>query len=328
MVVRADRRQILIALGAVCALPRLGIAQPANRPPVVGILGLAAPSKFWPDGFAALLRKFGLEQGRDFVLEARWSGGDDARLPKLAAELVASGVSVIVAVGGYAIEAARRATQSHPIVMLGAQHPVELGYIKSLAKPGGNVTGMTWSPPEFSAKQFEIIRDCVPGAKRVAVLVDSDIPGMRLYADHTDRAAAAYGITLKRFQVKRAGDLSPVLEQVAAYRPDALFVVVNSEIGRRQNEVVAFARERRLFAYGTSSTWADSGGVLQYGPYIPEYVDRIASYVHRLLRGANAADLPVEQPRTYRLVVNSKAAREIGYTIPQSIILRADRVIE
>ncbi len=325
---RPVRRQLLIALGAVCAAPRLGIAQPANRPPVVGVLGLAAPSRFWPDGFAALLRKFGLEQGRDFVLDAHWSGGDDARLPKLAAELVAGGVAVIVAAGNLATEAARRATRTQPIVMLAVQLPVENGYIKSLAKPGGNVTGMAWTPPEIAGKNFELIRDFVPGSKRIAVLVNSDYPGMRIYAGHTDRAAAAYGMTLKRFEVRRPGDFAPALEQIAVYRPDALYVVTAGEIGRRENEVIAFARERRLIAFGTSSTWAAAGGILQYGPDIRELLERSASYVHRLLRGANAADLPVEQPRIYRLVVNAKVARETGHTIPPSILARADRVIE
>lgn len=325
---RAIRRQLLIALGAVCALPRLGIAQPANRPPVVGALGLAAPSKFWPDGFAALLQKSGLEQGRDFVLDVRFSGGDYARLPKLAAELVAGRVGVIVAFGNHAIEAARRATQTLPIVMSFALHPVELGYIKSFAKPGGNLTGMAWTPPEIAGKNFQLLRDLVPGSKRIAIMVDSDWPGMRIAADHSDRAAVAYGVTVKRFVVTRREDLSRALEQIVEYRPDALYVVTAGEIGRRLNEVVAFARERRLISLGTTSTYADSGGILGHGPDLAEYLERTASYVNRLLRGAKPADLPVEQPRTYRIVVNAKAAREIGYTIPQSTVLRADRVIE
>ena len=325
---RSVRRQLLIALGAVCAAPRLGIAQPTNRQPVVGILGPAAPSKFWPDGFAALLQKSGLEQGRDFVLDARWTGGDDARLPKLAAELVASGVSVIVAAGNFAIEAARRATQTLPIVMLFAGLPVENGYIRTLAKPGGNVTGVTWDPPEIAGKKLELIRDLVPGSKRIALLWQPDFPGMRIYGAYADRAAAVYGITLEHFDVTRAGDFARALAGITAYRPDALYVVPTGEIAQRQDEVAAFARQRRLVSFGTSPTWIASGGILYYGPDSSELLERGASYVHRLLRGAKAADLPVEQPRTYRLVVNAKAAREIGHSIPQSIILRADHVIE
>ena len=325
---RSVRRKILIALGTVCAAPRLGIAQPANRPPVVGILGPAAPSPFWPKGFAALLRKYGLGEGRDFVLDARFSGGDNTRLPKLAAELLASGARVIVAVGPYAIDAARRATRTHPIVMLIGVLPVELGFIKSFAKPGGNVTGMAWTPPEIAGKHFQLISESVPGAKRIAILLDLEFPGMPIYRSYSDRAGATYGITSKIFEVTRPGELAQALERIAKYRPDAFFVVPTGEIEKREKDVVAFAREHKLVTLGTNTTWAASGGVLQYAPEMAEYFDRGASYVHRLLRGENPADLPVEQPRTYGLVVNAKAAREIGYTIPQSILVRADRVIE
>jgi putative ABC transport system substrate-binding protein len=322
------RRQFLVIAGAVLAAPQLGIAQTEIRPPVVGLLGPAAPDPFWPKGFATLLRKYGLVEGRDFVLDARFSGGDDTRLPKLAAELIASGARVIVAVGPYAIDAAHRATQTHPIVMLLGTLPVELGFIKSFAKPGGNVTGMAWTPPEIAGKHFQLISESVPGAKRIAILVDLKYPGMRIYRSYSDRAAATYGIASKHFEVSRPGELSPALERIATYRPDAFFVVPTGEIGKRAKDVVAFAREHKLVTLGTSTTWAASGGVLQYAPEMAEYFDRGASYVHRLMRGENPADLPVEQPRTYRLVVNAKAARAIGYTIPQSILVRADQVIE
>ncbi len=322
------RRQFLIALGATWAAPRLRAAQSAKHAPVVGVLGPEAPSALWPDGFAARVRKFGLEPGRDFVLDVRWTGGNVARLPKLAEQLAASGVAVIVATGNISVEAARRATRTLPIVMLGVQHPVENGYIRSLATPGGNVTGVTWAPPEIAGKNLELIRDAVPGSKRIAVLVNPDYPGMRLYADHTDRAAAAYGMTLKRFPVRRPEDLAPALEQVAAYKPDALYVVSAGEIGRREKEVAAHARKNRLLSFGASPTWVASGGILQYLPDYLELVERGAYYVARLLRGAKAAELPVELPRTYQFVVNAKAAREIGHTIPALILSRADRVIE
>ena len=322
------RRQFLIAGGALLAAPQLGIAQTEIRPPVVGILGPAAPDPFWPKGFAALLRKYGLVEGRDFVLDTRFSNGDDTRLPKLAAELIASRVKVIVAVGPYAIDAARRATRTHPIVMLAGVLPVELGFIKSFAKPGGNVTGMAWTPPEIAGKHFQLISESVPGAKRIAVLVDLKHPGMPIYRSYSDRAAATYGIASKPFEVSRPGELAPALERIATYRPDAFFVVPTGEIQKRAKEVIAFAREHKLVTLGTSTTWAASGGVLQYAPEMAEYLDRGAAYVHRLLRGANPADLPVEQPRTYRLVVNAKVAREIGYTIPQSILVQADEVIQ
>jgi len=212
--------------------------------------------------------------------------------------------------------------------MMFASVPVELGFIASLSRPGGNVTGTTYTDLHTPTKFLEILRDARPSVRRMAVLRNPSYPGMLNYSVVFERAAESVGIRLQYFDVARTGEVSAALEKIAASRPDALGFAQDPVIEPRIPEVTAFARQAKLMSIGTTSQWAESGGLFAYSPDPIHLVGRTASYVDRILRGAKPADLPVEQPSKFEFVINLKTANEIGLKVPHTLLLRADRVIE
>ena len=261
-------------------------------------------------------------------MEWRFAEGNVGRLSTNAEELVRLKVELITTVSSNsATTAAKRATRTIPIVMHLAEAPVEQGLIESLARPSGNVTGTTGIGPEAVGKVIQILKEAQPNTARVAVLRGGTGPG-DLYSVSRERAAGAFGITFQYFDVTRPEEVSVALYRIASSNPDALYVTGGPVLRARFGDIVAFALERKLITFTNSFSFVNAGGFLAYVTDLPDMWDLTARYVDSILKGARPADLPVEQPRKFLLIVNAKTARAIGFKIPQSLLLRADRVIE
>ena len=326
------RRDVLHAGGGALLQPLAAWAQPVGPVRRIGVLspGAAATEAAspWRAVFFEMLQRAGFEPGRNLAVEVRYAEGQVERLPELAQELVQLKVELIAAVQNDAVAAARHATRSVPIVMLFGTEPVELGFVDSLARPGGNVTGTVWISSEIAGKDLEVLKDALPRATRVAILANTAAPGIERYSAEAKRAASALGITLLGFAAVRPQEIAPALERIAASAPDALYVVTDSVIETRLSEIAAFALAHKLPTLGTGIRLVEAGGLLYYGADIREILARSVSYIDRILRGAKPADLPVETPTRFELVVNMKTAKALGITLPPSILVRASRVIE
>ena len=254
--------------------------------------------------------------------------GHNERLSALADEVVRLKPELIVAHNNESIAAVKRATRTIPIVMQTGWLPVENGFVESLARPGGNITGAVWIGLEQSGKVLQLLGEALPRAGRIAVLRDPSFRGTEWWEAEEQRAATQLGMKLQYFGVARLDDVEPALEQIGALRPDALFLAGTAVTFSRASEIAKFAIERKLPTISNISFFVDRGALLSYGPDILAITDRTASFVDRILRGAKPADLPVELPAKFELVINAKTASAIGYKIPQSLLARADRVIE
>ncbi len=328
-----SRRSLLVAAtGVAIARPLASLAQAPKKLRRVGWLSLTVSSSEQAHlgrlMFLEQMRRAGFEEGRNLEVEWRYAEGDRARLPALAEELVRLNVDVVVSTFNDSTAAAKRATRSIPIVMLSALSPVELGFVESLARPGGNVTGTAWSAPETAGKILEVLKDASPRAARVAILGNPAVAGMKDYGTATERAAAALGMKVQGFSASRPAEIAPALERIAAYRPQALYVAFESVLITAVREIAEFAVRRKLPSIGNIPQFTDAGGLLYYGPDLKEIVERSFNYVIRILNGAKPAELPVELPGKYELVVNVKTAKAIGHRIPPTLLARASRVIE
>ena len=331
-----NRRDSVLALAAAglggAALALHAVAQPTGLPRRIGVLSLnkmgSDVAQFEAAAFRAALGAAGFDEGRNLRIEWRYAEAEVARLAGLADELVRLGVELILAITNDPIEAAMRATRQIPIVMIGAALPVELGYVQSLARPGGNVTGTSWASIELSGKVLQILREAVPGAVRVAFLGNPAAPGTHIYRAANQRSARALGFTLPVFDIGVGETLASTLKRVAASRPQALFVAGEGVLGTQLGEIVAFATRLRLPAIGVTPQFMHVGGAMYYGPNLPHMVERTVSYIDRLFKGAKPADLPVELPTRFDLIISLKALKAIGFTVPKSLLLRADEVIQ
>lgn len=331
------RRQFLAASGALLAAPLGAFAQRARTVRRIGYLALH-PSASNVANLArqlavAAFRRAGYEEGGNLAIAWRHAEGKPERLRELADELVRLDVELIVALQNYPTMAAQAATRSIPIVGHGLFLPVENGLIKALGRPGGNVTGTAWWERITTVdKPFELLKQALPRATRVAAMIDPNIPLSYQYSyyhgDEQVRNVAAIGLSLQRFELTRPEDLGTVLDRVAR-TADALMVYVGNPVVQvHLREVIAFTIERKLVSIGDGPVYVDGGGLLYYGPNITALWDRTASYVDRILRGANPAELPVEQTAKWELVMHGKTARAIGFEPPKSFMLRVDRVIQ
>ncbi len=275
-----------------------------------------------------LLRRAGFEDGRNLSVEWRFAEGEAARLPALAEELVRLNVEVIIASFNNPIAAAKAATRSIPVVMLNALSPVEQGFVESLARPGGNVTGTAWSSPETVGKILQVLKEAAPRLTRVAILGNPEVTGGKSYSAAGERAAGTLGLSAQFFGATRPEEIAPALERIGASRAQALFAAFDTVLLAGMRDVATFALKKKLLSISTASPFVDAGGLLYYGPDFKELVERTVSYVVRILGGAKPADLPVELPSKYELIVNLKTARAIGHKIPPTLLARADRVIE
>jgi putative tryptophan/tyrosine transport system substrate-binding protein len=326
---RAPRATVTLALalGALFgAVP--GQAQPVRSAPRVGLLIRGVPGPANIDACLQGLRELGYVEGQNVIIEPRYAEDRDDRLPALAAGLVRDRVDVIVAWGGLAVDAAQRATREIPIVIAYTSDPVKSGWVASLARPGGNVTGLSANAYELAAKRLELLKEIVPGALRVAVLFQRADKASAEQVSGMEPAASALGVTLRAWNVDRAAQMGPAFASMASSGMNALIVVHNVFMFGQRREILRFAAARRLPAIYQLREWADTGGLLAYGPSQFEMSRRAARYVDRILKGAKPADLPVEQPTKFELIVNLKTAKALSLTIPPSVLARADEMIE
>ncbi|MEO8142692.1 MAG: ABC transporter substrate-binding protein [Betaproteobacteria bacterium] len=329
---RDRRRQFLIAASALLVAPGAALAQQAQKVRRIGILSLSVSTSEqtqWAKlTFASWMRNAGYEEGRNLAIEWRYAEGDVSRLPALAEELARLNVDLIMASFNDAIAAAKRATRSIPIVMFNSINPVEQGFVESLPRPGGNITGTAWSAPEVSGKILQVLHEAAPRATRIALIGNTAMPGVHEYGAAAVQGASTMGMKTQVFPVARPEELPKVLEQVAAFKPQALDIGIDTVLAGGIRDIVAFTQKHKLPAVANVSLFTDAGGLLSYGPDLRELGERTAGYVAKILDGAKPADLPVQLPTKFELVVNLKTAKRIGLRIPQSILLRADRVIE
>jgi putative ABC transport system substrate-binding protein len=281
------------------------------------------------EAFHQGLRELGYEPGKSLAIETRFAEGSLERLPALAAELVRLGVDVLVAAGGGQIAlAAKNVTATLPIVMTNAEDPVATGLVTSLARPGGNVTGLSALIPELSAKRLEIIRDALPKLSLVAVLWNSGYPDKVTEFKQTQAAARTLGIALHSAAVQGASDVSRRLAAIPASAVTALIVLPDPVTNVSQASIVEFANKQRWLTMFTQRPPVDAGGLMSYGPSYAELFRRSATYVDKILRGARPGDLPVEQPTRFELVINMKTAKMLGIAFPELVLMRADQLIK
>jgi putative tryptophan/tyrosine transport system substrate-binding protein len=308
-------------------------AQQPKKVPRIGYLsGIdAATETARAEAIRLALRELGYIEGQNIAIEYRYAEGKSDRLPELAAELVRLKVDIIVTGGFRPILAARNATKTIPIVMVGqGPDPVEAGFVESLARPGGNVTGITNLGRELGGKRLELLKEAVPKLVRVAVLYDPTVPGTaREVKEDLAVEARALGLTVRSWEVRDADGFERVFAALNKERPDGLYVpTAGALMNANQKRIVNFALKSRLpSVYGRRED-IEVGGLISYGADFVDIYRRVATYVDKILKGAKPADLPVEQPTKFELVINLKTAKQIGLTIPQKVLGRADRVIK
>jgi ABC-type uncharacterized transport system substrate-binding protein len=324
------RRRDLIAWagGATVAWPLVALAQAAPKVWRIGVLEPgSAPDPFF-DAFRDGLREFGYTEGRDLLLEVRWADGESDRLDGLAAELVTLNVDVIKTLSTPAALAARRATTTIPVVFVGVGDPVGVGLVPSLAHPQGNVTGIANLAPELSAKRLEILREVVPNLTPIGMLWNDTNPSMVLRAQQSEQAAAAMGVTLQSYGVHDLIAFDPAFDAMMSARTAAIMTLADPFTRAHRKRIIDFAAERHLPAIYELREFVTAGGLISYGPSFRDMERRSAAIIDKILKGAKPADIPVELPTRFELVINLGTAKALGLTIPPSILVRADEVIE
>jgi ABC-type uncharacterized transport system substrate-binding protein len=327
-----DRRTFLAGTGAVLlAAPRAADAQQAGKVPRIGFLGTRSLSDMSPylDTFRQGLRELGWVEGQNIVIDYRYAEGRFDRLPDLAAELVRLKVDIIVAVPTPAAVAAKKATETIPIVAISVGDPVGLGLIASLARPGGNLTGLSYSVGlEIAGKGLELLKETVPKVRRVAILSNPGNPFQPLAIREVNVAARSLGVQLQLLEARGPNELDGAFAAMATERVGALLVVADSLFLLQRTRLADLAARSRLpAAYGLREI-VEAGGLMSYGPSVRDLYRRGATFVDKILKGAKPGDLPVEQPTKFELVINLKTAKALGLTIPPSLLGRADEVIQ
>jgi ABC-type uncharacterized transport system substrate-binding protein len=324
------RRAFITGAAVVLFAAQLAGAQQAEKMYRIGFLALTPipPDAALPASFRNALQQLGYGEGKNVTYVGRWAEVKRERLPALAAEIVALKVDVIVTLGSPATAAAKEATSRIPIVMALAGDPVGVGLIESLARPGGNITGFSDNATALSAKRLEILKEAVPTASRIAVLWNAQDQAMTLRYREIDRAAHVLGVSVQPLGVREPDDFERAFAAMDHDRPDALFMVTDALTTLNRKRVLDYAEVHRIPAMYEFATLVREGGLISYGPSIDDMYQRAADYVDKILKGTKPGDLPVEQPTRYYFVVNLKTAKALGLAIPQSLVLRADEVIE
>jgi putative ABC transport system substrate-binding protein len=311
---------------ALVAAPFPAEPQQAARFPRIGVL--------WPvsddsvlEGFRKGLRDIGYVEGRNVVIEYRYARGKDELLPDLAAELVRLNVDVILTWGVVAARVAKRATTTIPIVNGSMSDPVRAGLVESLARPGGNLTGLTSFSREMSGKRLELIRELVPGLSHVAVLSTAN-PTSQFALKETEVAARSLGLRVRAVEVRGPDDFADAFSAMVRERAGALVMTPELLFNQHEKRIVGLAAKHRLPAMHVGREFVDAGGLMSYAPSFADMFRRAASYVDKILKGTKPAELPIEAPTKFDLVINMKTAKALGLTIPQSVLVRADHIIE
>jgi putative ABC transport system substrate-binding protein len=326
------KRKSLFLLMVVVVAARGIIAEAQQQPTKIPRIGYLIGRSLDPVRSEALrqgLREFGYIEGKTIVIEWRSAKGKLDRLPALAAELVRLNVDVIVTAGTIATRPAKEATSTIPIVMTNEGDPVGTGLVASLAHPGGNITGLSTLAPELSGKRLELLKEIVPKLSRVAVFGTSTQPGNAHSLEEVDLAAKAFGVNLQYVDVLRPKDIKSAFRAANEGRAEAvLMMVAGAAVSGHRTKILDLAAKSRLPVMYTFSSYVNAGGLMTYGVNISDLDRRAARYVDKILKGAKPADLPVEQPTKFEFIINLKAAKQIGLTIPPNVLLRADRVIQ
>jgi putative ABC transport system substrate-binding protein len=312
--------------GALLAAPPAADAQPAGKIPRIGFLRAGPPPKSWVEGFQQGLRDLGYVEGQNIVTEYRFTDGSTGQLPDLVGELLRLKVDVIVASGTAAAQAAENLTRTVPIVFAGVNDPVGSGLVSNLSRPGKNITGTSLMSVDLLAKRVELLKEVVPQLSRLAALGVPADPSYALQVKATETGARALGVQLDLIAVRSPNDFETAFK--VARKAQALIQFEAVFLTTHRTRLLELAVRNRLPAVYGFRDWVDGGGLMAYGPSFPEVYRRAAVYVDKILKGAKPGDLPVEQPTKFELVINLKTAKVLGLTIPQSLLQRADEVIQ
>jgi len=325
-----DRRLFIgMSVAGLIAIPLASRAQSSGKPPRIGFLNNLNPSAASASTEAILrgLQDLGWIDGKNMAIEYRWADGDMARHPALVSELLSLPVALIVTAGTPAVRAAQHATHIIPIVVAIMPDPVALGFAASLARPGGNITGLANLFEELTPKQLQVLREVLPKATRVALLSDPAM-GDRGIQSATETAARMLGLVTRVLQVGNANELDLAIRTAKRERADGVLVLPSPFFNRYRARIAELASAQKLPTFSESSEYVKDGGLLSYGPNFPQMYYRAASYVDRILKGAQPGELPIERPTNFELVVNLKTANALGIALPQQLLLRADEVIQ
>jgi putative ABC transport system substrate-binding protein len=323
------RREFIKLLGGTAAAwPLAASAQPTGKLPTIGFLGATPPAVFAQrlPAFVQRLRELGWIEGRTIAIDYRFAEGSDERAAEIAAEFVRRKVDIIVTSATNAVLAAKQATSVIPIVFTNANDPVSTGLVASLARPGGNVTGMSLQGPDLAGKRLELLREIVPNLRRLAIIANAGNPGIVLEITEAERAARTLGLEVVTPEIRRAEDIAPAFKALKGAQ--ALYVSTDPLLGHHSVRIQTLAMGARLPTVHIYREMVEAGGLMSYGPNFPDLFRRAAELVDRILRGAKPGDIPVEQPTKFDLVINLTTAQALGLTIPESFLLRADEAIE
>jgi putative ABC transport system substrate-binding protein len=324
------RRREFISLlgGAVVAWPLPARAQQPAKLPTIGFLGTTTPSaqRQWTDAFVQRLRELGWIEGRTIAIEVRWAEGRSEPYAEIAAEFVRLRVDVIVTMGSAAYTV-KQATAVIPIVFVLAIDPVGGGLVASLARPGGNVTGLSVQQTDLAGKRVELLREVVPRLRRLAIMGNVGYPQAVLEMGEVQTVARTLGLELAPLEIRRAEDIAPAFEALKA-QADALYVVGDALTFANLTRIITFAHTARLPTIWNTRDFVQAGGLMSYGPNFPALFRRTAEYADKILRGTKPGDIPVEQPTKFDLIVNLTTAKALGLTVPSTLLALADEVIE
>ena len=323
------RREFITLLGgAAAAWPVVARSQPVAKFPTIEFLGGSSSSSLpeWAADFVPRMRELGWVEGRTVSFEVRWADGRTERYAEIAAEFVRLKVDVIVTAGPPTF-AAKRATSTIPIVFATNADPVGSGLVASLARPGGNVTGLSLTSPDTGGKRFDLLREAVPGIRRVAIIANADYPPATRELEEVEAVAHLRGVETIALKIRSAGDIAPAFEELND-RADALYVVGETLTSTNSGRINTFALAARLPTSHNNYDRLDPGGFMSYGPHFPSLYRRAAEMVDKILRGMKPADIPIEQPTRYDLVINLTTAKALRVKIPESLLPRADKLIE
>jgi putative tryptophan/tyrosine transport system substrate-binding protein len=322
------RREFITLLGGAAAWPLAARAQQAGKPPTIGFLGTTTASAWgpWTTAFVQRLHELGWIEGHNLAIEYRWAEGRSERFAEIATEFVRLKVDVIVT-GGNAAAAAKQATSVVPIVFVLVGDPLGTGLVASLARPGGNVTGLSNQATDVVGKRLQLLREVLPSLRRLAIMANVDYPTGVLEVGEIQAAAGTLSLDVTNFEIRRAEDIAPAFETLKG-RADALYVVGDALVTTYQIRMNTLALAARLPTIYSQREQVEAGGLMSYGPNFPDLFRRAAEFSDKILRGGKPADIPVEQPTKFELAINIKTATALGLTVPPTLLARADEVIE
>jgi putative ABC transport system substrate-binding protein len=323
------RREFIGALGGVAAWPLVARAQQPTKSPTIGFLGSGtlATQGLWLAAFVQRLQELGWSEGHNLAIEYRWADGSSARAAEFAAEFVRLNVDVIVTYANPMVLAAKQATSRIPILFAAAADPLGMGLVASLSRPGGNVTGLSTQHTDLAGKRLELLRDVLPGLRRLSILVNVNNPASVRDMAEVQAAARALGIEVATFKIQREEDIAPTIEEHTG-RAEAMYVCIDTLLFSKRTLISTLAITARLPTMLGNREYVKAGGLMSYEANFPDLFRRAGDYLDKLLRGAKAGDLPVQQPTRFDLIINLQTAKALGLEIPPQILARADEVIE